>query len=312
MQLHYPFVYAGLPETWAAETAPPVEPSQIPVDRLRFLFDGGGGPLFAVAGHPVAHSRSPYLHSRWMRAGRHPGLYVTLDILSEAEFVESLDPLVAGGLRGLNVTHPWKSAALASATRVGRGAEVCGAANCLTFRDDEVEAENTDLVAVLRRLDELRRIGTWDGRELAVIGAGGAAAATLAAARELGASAHVFARSAEKAAPLAKRFGATPLPRSEARPFSLVVQATDVGREGSSALEAPLTELIGPSTRVLDWVYSPADPVVKVVTEGAGGQYEDGWRLLVYQAAASFGLWWGAEPLPEDLDRTIEEGRCTV
>lgn len=311
MRLRYPFVFASLPEIPAAGAAPAVEPSQIPVDRLRYFFDRGDvGALFALVGHPVAHSRSPFLHSRWMRAANHPGLYLSLDIVSETEFVESLEPLVAGGFRGLNVTHPWKSSALASATRVGRGAEVCGAANCLSFRDDEIEAENTDLAAVLRRLEELRRSGTWDGEELAVIGAGGAAAATLAAARELATSAFLVARSPARATELARRLGATPLSRSDARPFSLVVHATDVGREGTGPLDAPLAELVGPESQVLDWVYSPADPGVRKVTEAAGGQYEDGWRLLVYQAAASFGIWWGAEPLPDDVDRAIEEGPC--
>jgi shikimate dehydrogenase len=313
MRFHYPFVYASLPESALPDAPSPVEASQVPVDRLRFFFErGDAAPLFAVVGHPVAHSRSPYLHSRWMTVGRRVGIYLALDFATETEFVESLDPLVAGGFRGLNVTQPWKFAALASATRVGRGAELCGAANCLTFRDDEVEAENTDLIAILRRLDELRRFGDWDGKELAVIGSGGAAAATLAAARELGASAYLLARSPETGPLLAGRLGARLLSAAEARPFSLVVHATSVGREASGALEAPLAELLRTGSRVLDWVYASAIPVVRATTESMGALYEDGWRLLVYQAAASFGIWWGAEPPAAEVDRAVEEGPCTA
>jgi shikimate dehydrogenase len=312
-RFHYPFVFASLPETHGAGPARTVEPSQIPVDRLqRYLAEVEPGPLFAVVGHPVAHSQSPYLHSRWMRSSRRSGLYVALDLLSEVEFVEALEPLVSGGFRGVNVTHPWKSSALAAATRVGRGAALCGTANCLTFRDGEVEAENTDLVAVLRRFDELRASGAWGGGELAVVGAGGAAAATLAAAREVDVPAFLVARSAEKAGPLAHRFGATLLPATEARAFSLVVHATDVGRDGAGPLDAPLAKLVGPDSRVLDWVYAPTFPEIRTTAENAGATYEDGWRLLVYQAAASFGVWWGTEPPPEEVDRTIEEGPCTA
>ncbi len=311
-RFRFPLVYASLPDASGGTSPTPVEPSQIPADRLRHFFSGDDAPLFAVTGHPVAHSLSPYLHSRWMRKRRVPGLYISLDIQSESEFVESLAPLAAGGFRGLNVTHPWKSAALESATRVGRGAEACGAANCLTFRDDEIEAENTDLVAILRRLDELRRVGEWDGGAMAVIGAGGAAAATLTAARELGVPASVSARAPERAAAIAKRFGATPLDSSGSRPVSLVVHATDVGRGGTGPLEAPLADLVDSSTHVLDWGYSPVDPTVRAITEAAGGRYEDGWRLLVYQAAASFGVWWGTEPAPEELAATIVEGPCTA
>jgi shikimate dehydrogenase len=313
MKFHYPFVYASLPESPVPDAPLPVEVSQIPVDRLRSYFDhGGASPLFGVAGHPVAHSRSPFLHSRWMRAGRHAGIYVALDFATESEFVESLDPLIAGGFRGLNVTHPWKHAAFAAATRVGRGAERCGTANCLTFRDDEVEAENTDLVAILRRLEELRRGDQWDGKDLAVVGSGGAAAATLGAARELGASAYVMARSAEKARALAERLGAHFLDPSRTRRFALVVHATSVGRAETGALEAPLAELLEPGSRILDWVYSPTNRTVKAIADSADATHEDGWRLLVYQAAASFGIWWGEEPPTEEVDRAVAEGPCAA
>jgi shikimate dehydrogenase len=312
-RFHFPFVYASLPESAPAPGSLPVEPSQLPVDRMRLFFHGNAdGPLFAVTGHPVAHSRSPYLHSRWMRLGRRRGLYVSIDIGSELEFAESIGPLAAGGFLGLNVTRPWKSIALEVATQVGPGATLCGVANCLTFRNNEVEAENTDLVAILRRLEELRRAGPWDGGELVVVGAGGAAIATLAAARELGVRAQVFARGPEVGSSVAERFGARRISRAEARPFPLVVHATDVGRSGAEPLDAPLAELIGPGTQVLDWVYSPEDRSVRTETERRGGQYEDGWRLLVYQAAASFGIWWGTEPDSEEIVATIAEGPCTA
>lgn len=57
----FPFVYCSLPEGTGRVGLPSVEPSQIPVDRLRpFLHSEGSPPVFAVVGHPVAHSRSPW------------------------------------------------------------------------------------------------------------------------------------------------------------------------------------------------------------------------------------------------------------
>ena len=304
-RLGFPMVYARLPESVGRS----VEPSQIPVDRLRSFLDGpDNAPLFALLGHPVEHSRSPRLHTRWMGEQKRRGLYVALDIENETELVSSLDPLAAGGFRGVNVTHPWKIAAFEAATRVARGAEACGAASCLTFHDGEVEAENTDLAALLRRLDELRTDGRWDGKEMAVIGTGGTAAATLAAAREEGAAATVFARDARRAKAIAERFGATVGAPPDARPFSLVVHGTDVGRAGAGALEIPLAPLIGRATHLLDWVYAPDDPVIAETCRRSGGSYEDGWRLLVYQAAATYGIWWGADPDPTLIDAAISEG----
>jgi shikimate dehydrogenase/3-dehydroquinate dehydratase type I len=314
-RLGFPLVFARVAEGPAHARSPeaPVEPSQIPVDQMHaFLGGGPTAPIFAVVGRPIAHSQSPYLHARWMRDAGRAGLYVPLEIETEAEFIDALPALAAGGFRGLNVTHPWKSVALASASRVARAAEVCAVANCLTFRGDEVEAENTDLAAILRRLEEYRAEGRWDGNEVAVVGAGGSAAATLAAARELGATAYVVARDRERAGATAARFDATVLPPTSARPFQLVVHATPVGRGEGGSLEVPIRPLIRPGGTVLDWVYGPADPEVRQLAVAASADYEDGWSLLVYQAAASFGLWWGTEPSVDQVTAAIREGPCAA
>jgi len=306
----FPLVYAALPESSREGT---VEPSQIGVDRLRaFLEPDVEPPLFAICGRPVAHSRSPWIHSAWMREEGRRGLYIALEFGDDREFLDALGPLADGGFRGLNVTHPFKAVAAEAATELGAGAEACGAANCLTFRDGGVAAENTDLLAALRRLEELRGSGRWDGRSLSVVGAGGAARATLAAARELGAEATVFARRPEAARELADRFDATLGVTSGGPAARLLVHATAVGRDPQETLDVPLGPLLDRGAHLLDWVYEPSSPVVRRAAEAASATYEDGWRLLVYQAAASYEIWWGRAPDEALVARAVEEGTCAA
>ena len=312
-RLGLPLVYASLPEEGPGGGSPPVEPGQVPVDRLRRYFAAPeAGPLFGVAGHPVAHSHSPWLHSRWMRDSERPGIYVPLDFSSEAEFVEALGPLADRGFRGINVTHPFKEAALAAASDVRPGAAAVGVANCLTLRGTEVEAENTDLLAVLRRLTELAEAGRWDGQSLTVVGTGGAARATLAAARTLGVERRVLGRDPASAANVARAFGATAVSPADARTDGLLVHATPVGRADAGPLGLDLERLLRPGGHLLDWVYAPDRPSVAEAAGRVGASYEDGRRLLVYQAAASFARWWGEDPDPESLRATLEEERCTA
>ena len=310
-KLGFPMVFASLPESGRLTGVPPVEPSQIPVDRLRpFLYADANPPLFAVVGRPVAHSLSPALHTRWMRARNESGLYVPLEFESEQEFVESIPKLVEGGFRGLNVTHPFKEAALELADRVGPGAAACGVANTLSLDADGIEAENTDLVAMLRRLEELRTAGRWDGRRLGVIGAGGAARATLAAARSLGIPTVLWARRSEAAELLARDFGAEPRRSPDAPGPTLIVHATTIGRETSGPeATSPFRAWFRPGVHVLDWVYEPVDPSVGDAARQAGATYEDGTRLLVYQAAASYGIWWGEEPTEEQVAKEVSGAR---
>ncbi len=307
-RLGFPLVFAAPPGEPVREA---VEPSQIPVDRLRPFLEGDGmAPLFAVVGRPIAHSRSPALHTAWMRAAGARGLYVALEMQGDDEFLESLPDLAASGFRGLNVTHPFKSVALEGATDVAPGASACAAANCLTFREGRIEGENTDLVAILRRLEELRSSKRWTDRRLTVVGAGGAARATLEAAVTLGSEAAIVARRAEAARDLAREFGVTALEPGERRAASLVIQATPVGRSGAGPLAVPLAPLLDRGSHVLDWVYAPAEPSLQRTAEAAGATYEDGWRLLVYQAAASYAIWWGREPAEEALRAALREGGC--
>lgn len=305
--------FAALPEPPGSSSPVPVEPSQIPVDRLRALLAGGArGPFFGVVGHPILHSRSPALHSLWLAAERRPGLYVALDLPTAEDLADSVAPLAEGGFRGLNVTHPWKQVALGLATRAGPAAESAGCANTLTFEPDGITAENTDVAAVRRRLEELRKSGVWDGSPAVVLGAGGAARSALAALASMGSSSIVLARRAEAAEGLAREYGGVAVGTDAVRPAQLVIHATPAGRAGEGALSVPWQRAIGPGSYVLDFVYAPADRFLVHEAGSVGARYEDGSRLLVYQAAESYAIWWGSPPSAELQDQALREVMCAA
>lgn len=298
-------VYCAMPGTAPGG----VEPSQIPVDRMRAFEENGGPPrLFGVVGTPIVHSRSPDLHARWFADAGQRGLYVPLEVTSEEEFVLAVERLPSGGFSGLNVTHPWKAAALVVATSASPGATRCGCANTLTFEQGQVRAENTDLLAMLRRLEELRAEGRWEGSRLTVWGTGGAARATLAAAEAVSCEAKVVGRDRSAAERLAHEFGATAARWDEAGPTPLLVNATTVGRAGAEPLPPSAPGWLNASTTVLDFVYAPDDPVLEHIARAAGARYEGGWKLLVYQAAASYREWWGMDPSGAALEAVLREG----
>jgi len=308
-RLGVPWVYASLPEEFSAGS---VEPSQIPVDRLATFLAEPDAPIFAVLGHPVAHSRSPAIHHGWMRRVGHAGLYVALDIASSDEFRLAIEVLPTRGIRGLNVTHPWKRLAYDCAGWRSADALATGVANTLTFREGRVEADNTDLGAVRRRLEDLKETGRWDGTDLTILGGGGAARATLAAAQQLGSKATVLTRRPSESEVLASEFEALAGDPLHPEPAQLVVHATDVGRTASGPLELPLRPLLSSRSYLLDWVYAPALPTLSEVAREAGASYEDGSRLLVYQAAASYQRWWGEPPDAGSVEETLREVGCAA
>src|SRR4051812_46607460 len=135
--------------------------------------------LTAVAGWPVAHSRSPAMHNAAFAAlGMDDWLYTRLP-LGPADFEDAVRALPGSGYRGINVTIPHKEAALAVSDSPSEAARAIGAANTLTFSDGAIEADNTDAQGFLDALGEPLR-----GRTVLVLGAGGAARAVVWAARE--------------------------------------------------------------------------------------------------------------------------------
>jgi shikimate dehydrogenase len=310
-RLGLPLVFASLPEPLGASPGEKVEESQIPVDRLRPFLEVEDGPIFAVVGHPVGHSHSPAIHHRWMAKDGRRGLYIALDLASPEEVRLAVEVLPRRGVRGLNVTHPWKHLAYELAGQRSTDAVASGVGNCLTFGDSGTEVENTDVEAIRRRLEELREDHRWDGTGLVVLGAGGAARATLVAATRLGARARILSRRPESARALADEFDAEIGDRRDPAPTSLVVHATDVGRAGRGSLELPLRDLLRDGTYVLDWVYAPDDPSIARAAAEAGATYEAGERLLVYQAAASYRRWWGDGPDAEAIEEAVGEVACT-
>src|SRR5436190_6409874 len=208
--------------------------------------------LTAVAGWPVAHSRSPAMHNAAFAAlGMDDWLYTHLP-LEPSVFGEAVRALPASGYRGINVTIPHKEEALLVADSASDAASSIGAANTLTFEHGAIEADNTDAQGFLDALGE-----PLAGRSVLVLGAGGAARAVIWAAREAGASELlVWNRTTERARLLAADFGVEAVERP--RRADVLVNTTAVGLQGSSD-DLALADA-GTPELVADLVYGPADP----------------------------------------------------
>jgi shikimate dehydrogenase len=306
-------VYSSLPQPTAGETKESVEPAQLPVDRLNvFLRAGSEGALFGVVGHPIGHTRSPAVHSLWMQREQRNGLYLALDMSTAREVAESIGPLAAGGFRGLNVTHPWKQVALSLASQALPAAEAAACANTLSFESGNISAENTDVAAVRRRLSELKEEGAWDGSPVVVLGGGGAARSALAAVSSLGSSGIVVTRRPDVAQELVREFGGEVGTGPSLKPARIVIHATPAGRQENPHLDLPWIEAVGPTTHLVDFVYAPTHSFLRDRAQARGATYEDGSRLLIYQAAESYATWWGSPPSPALEDAALQEVLCAV
>jgi shikimate dehydrogenase len=256
-----------------------------------------------VLGHPIKHSRSPMIHSHWLKQLQINGSYRPVDV-SPAEidaFFAEMKSENAARFSGGNVTIPHKEAAFRAADCPDELAEELGAANTLWFEDGMLHASNSDGFGFLSNLDE--RHSGWDQANSAVVlGAGGASRAIIQALRNRGISQiHVLNRTVERAKELADRFGERVFAHSlDALPevmqgAGLFVNTTSLGMNGTEAPQIDFSSLAEKAV-VTDIVYVPLKTPILKMAEQQGFAIVDGLGMLLYQAIPGFEKWFGQKP----------------
>ena len=249
-----------------------------------------------LLGHPVAHSLSPRFQNAALRAANIPLEYEALDVPPDA-----LDATLAevGESRASgNVTIPHKEAVAARCTRRTPLANRCGAVNTFWHESGALVGDNTDVGGVDAIASALLGEARATAR-VALIGAGGSAAAVLTAAERWGsASVRLYNRSVERAHALASRFGASvEVVGSVDRALdgaTLVVNATPVGLH-DEGFPVPI-ETVPSGAAVFDLVYRANETAWVRAARNAGHRAADGEGMLVEQGALSFERWFGIEP----------------
>ena len=85
---------------------------------------------YAVIGQPIAHSKSPFIHTAFARANEQALSYEALEVAPDA-LAETLKTLHGEGYLGLNVTLPHKTAVAALCEAISERAQLAGAVNTL-------------------------------------------------------------------------------------------------------------------------------------------------------------------------------------
>jgi shikimate dehydrogenase len=266
---------------------------------------------YAVLGHPVAHSQSPFIHAEFARqTGEHIAYGRIESPLDGFEatvrsFIASADPAAGlGPARGCNITVPFKFQVLPLARHASARAVLAQAANVLRFDADGWFADNTDGTGLVR--DILQHAGVpLAGQRVLLIGAGGAAAGVLGPLVEAGcASVTVANRTRDKAVQLVQRHAAW------ASQHGVALAATglaDAGEAFDVVLNSSASSLAGagvpvsaavlkPGALAIDLMYGPAAQSFLDWATAHGATARDGLGMLVEQAAGAFELWRGVMP----------------
>jgi shikimate dehydrogenase len=255
---------------------------------------------YALFGFPVQHSWSPFIHGMFARQTGQDMVYRLHESPPERFRSDVLEFFSSGG-RGINVTLPHKRAATDLVNELTPRAQLADAVNTVVRRDAELIGDNTDGAGLLT--DLTRNLGLrWKSPRILLLGAGGAARGVLEPLLSLQPRLLVIAnRSAERATQLAAEFAGLgsvsgrEFAQLEHQRFDLIVNATSASLRG----EVPLIpiDVVDGLTTCYDMAYGVGDTAFMAWAKRLGaGRAEQGWGMLVEQAAEAFELWRGARP----------------
>jgi len=256
---------------------------------------------YVVIGHPIAHSKSPLIHSEFAAQTGQNLSYDAMDVPPET-LAEQVKGFFADGGKGMNITLPHKEQIPALVGSQSERAALAGAINTIKLQDNgTLFGDNTDGEGLVNDITRNLNTDLEDARIL-ILGAGGATRGIipdlLASKPQL---LTVANRTVSKAKELESRFeslgnvfgaGFDDLGKQA---YDVVIHATSAGHGGE--LPPVPQGVLGAFTFCYDLSYANDDtPFIAWAREQGVLDVHDGLGMLVEQAAAAFELWRGMRP----------------
>lgn len=264
--------------------------------------------LCGLIGNPVGHSISPFIHNTLAEKLGINLAYVAFKVES-GEVETAVKGAYALNIKGMNVTVPHKQEVMGALVEVDELAKNIGAVNTLVRVDGGYKGYNTDYLGIKRQL----ACGGIDiaGREVIILGAGGASRAVTFMCATTGASrVYLLNRSVDKAQKLADdvnvyvgRDCVKAMPLDGYRKLEgfggsdkkyIVIQTTSKGLypdvEGTPIEDESFYDMV---EAAVDIIFNPSETRFMRLCREHGARAYNGLEMLLYQGVAAFELWNG-------------------
>lgn len=258
--------------------------------------------LFALIGDPVEQSPSPAMHNAAFRSLGLNCAYIALRV-PKPMLTDAIAGVRALGIAGLNVTIPHKIGIVGLLDELDEFASLVGAVNTVKNDRGKLIGFNTDGEGALRALEG--KIGSIKGKEVVLLGAGGAARAIAFSLVRAGARLTIANRTVPRARALAstieQKLGinveVASLGRAELtkalKNAGILINATSVGMYPKTDKTLVSASMMNRGLVVYDIVYEPLHTKLLREARRAGGKTINGLGMLVHQGALAFEIWTG-------------------
>ena len=240
--------------------------------------------------------------------------YLTLEVAPE-HLGDAVKGMRAMGFRGCNLTIPHKVEVIPYLDRTSEAAALMGAVNCVNRVGQSLVGENTDGKGFVQ---SLREVADPAGKNVLILGAGGAARAiavevALAGAAQITVVNRGAARGQELVDLLNTRIHVTTRfvkweGNCEVPPETdVVINATSIGLGDGEARVPLAVQTLEPDMVVADVIFNPPETRLLREARQRGCKTLDGLGMLVNQAVIAFKIWTGLDANAEMMRDALEE-----
>ena len=271
--------------------------------------------LYAVIGNPIKHSLSPVMHNIAFKSLGINSVYLAFKVAPR-----NLEGAIIGmrslGILGFNVTVPHKVSVMQYLDNLDKQAIKIGAVNTVLNNDGVLTGYNTDGLGAIAALK--KENVTLEGKNVVLLGAGGAAKALASSISPFSANFTILNRNQSRAKHLASVLNENlgcdvnwkkltdaniSLVLKDA---DILINATSVGMYPDIDSTLVKRDQISRGMIVFDLVYNPLNTCLLREAQAAHARVIGGLKMLVYQGVLAFELWTGRTPPVDKMVAAVE------
>ncbi len=267
---------------------------------------------YAVIGHPIGHTMSPFIHKRLFELSGVDAEYGVIDIAPE-NFARDYNEILKN-LDGYNITIPHKRAVIPFLDKIDEKAEMYGSVNTVANFDGKAKGYTTDPDGFLKALDYA---GIPLSGRVVILGCGGVARTMAYEALLKNAELEFAVResSTEKVKELISEIKSKlDNPKVSfcninelSGDINTLINATPVGMSPNTEYMPVSNKQLQNCSNVYDAIYNPLDTMLIKNARKNGSNAEGGMSMLVWQAVVSHYHWDKSVYDVKDIEKLCED-----
>ncbi|MDO3694247.1 shikimate dehydrogenase [Wenyingzhuangia sp. chi5] len=240
---------------------------------------------FGLVGKNISYSFSRgYFGEKFQKLGLENHQYVNFD-LQKISVLEEIINAKENGLKGLNVTIPYKQEVQPFLSSIDVDAKEIGAVNTIKLNDDGTAVGyNTDVYGFQKSLEPLLKS---HHTKALILGTGGASKAVAFAFKKLGIDYKFVSRTATE-----DRWSYDQLNEEIIKEYTVIVNCSPLGTSPKVELKPEIPyQFLNSNHLLFDLIYNPSETTFLRLGKEQGAAIKNGLEMLELQAEKSWSIW---------------------